>query len=230
MSNRYAPLPNPRSDRTQVNGEMEAAFDYSDDEDDDHNHSESQPLNPTNTSISNARVQSAPQPPSPGTYDFENVDYDYPPPGSPPAPSAVALPNSHGNSNGLVPTFETQRQPPRNRQWLAPVVRTVLPSQLAERLGFGQPNLSRVIGGGTNNDGVFANVTAKPSRSVTVQDGGFGYILRFEHRLIASQVTTPSLSQKPPGQRPLRRMLRHKQMQYRLIGRPQSMLPSLRTQ
>ncbi len=84
---------------------MEAAFDYSEDEDDVNMTTESQPLNPEPTS-----PQRVPPPPlpfqhSPGAYNFEFVDYDYPPPGSPPSPSATALPNNIGNSNGLVPNF-----------------------------------------------------------------------------------------------------------------------------
>jgi hypothetical protein len=160
MVNRYAPVPNPRSDR-DAEDEMEAAFDDSDDE--------SQPLNPNHQpipthqrSLSSHQIQT---PREPGTYDFENVDYDYPPPGSPPPPSAVALPNSFGNSNGLIPSFDTVRTQHGQRSWLQRVV----PTRLAQR--FQQAHPSGVVGGGEGNDGVFANVTAKPTRPVRVQDG-----------------------------------------------------------
>lgn len=87
MSGRYAPLPNPRTDRDADN-ELDAAFDDSDDEGDD---SESRPLNPAPTSPTHTSRPSIAH--VPGTYDFENADYDYPPPGSPPGPSTRALPN-----------------------------------------------------------------------------------------------------------------------------------------
>jgi len=167
MSNRYAPLPNdPRANQDSQH-EMEAAFD--DDSDDEHV-SESHPL-----------TRHIPSPPSPtripGTYDFENVDYDYPPPGSPPAPSAVALPNNFGNSNGLIPTFEldSAHSSPR-RPLMSRVLNTILPSRYGERLGYAQVPHG-VVGGGTGNDGVFANVTAKPGLPVTIQDGDETYIV-----------------------------------------------------
>lgn len=171
MSNRYAPLPNPRSGLDSQH-EMEAAFEDSDDEDDNlHDISESQPLNPNPVSPHNHQRQFS-QPRVPGTYDFENVDYDYPPPGSPPAPSSIALPNSYGNSNGLVPSFDADSAPPPpRRSWLQRGLYSVLPAQYAERLGGGPRRPQGIVGGGTNNDGVFANVTAKPTRPIRVQDG-----------------------------------------------------------
>jgi len=170
MSIRYAPLPNSRSNR-DAHHEMEAAFDDSEDEDDQHNNSESQPLNPTSTSPSTTEV-----PPAhtniPGTYDFESADYDYPPPGSPPRPSAVALPNDHGNSNGLIPSFSLDSSAPVPRRgWFKRTAAAVLPSHYVQRFGFGSQRPAGAIGGGTNNDGVFANVTAKPTRSRQIQDG-----------------------------------------------------------
>ncbi|KAF9008944.1 hypothetical protein BDQ17DRAFT_1349254 [Cyathus striatus] len=149
MSHRYAPLANdPRTDRhmhrdQQV--EMEAAFDYSDDEDDN---SESTPLNPSST--------------PPPSYDFENLDYaSYPPPGSPPTPSARALPNDIGNSNGLVPSFDHTSNPAARSE--QPWINTTLPQG--------------PVGGGTRNDGVFANVTAKPTRPLRIHDGDDTYIV-----------------------------------------------------
>ncbi|KAH7930745.1 hypothetical protein BV22DRAFT_1078559 [Leucogyrophana mollusca] len=160
MSNRYAPLPNPRTD--PENTEMEAAFD--DTESDDDQDSESHPMISTSTPSSSL----------PGTYDFEApaYDYDFPPPGSPPAPSTIALPNNHGNSNGVVPVFslDTTPQPPRTSGWFRRTAASVLPSHYVHRWGI-LPARPSIIGGGTNNDGVFANVTAKPSRGIRVQDG-----------------------------------------------------------
>ncbi|TFK75780.1 hypothetical protein BDN72DRAFT_350069 [Pluteus cervinus] len=178
MSHRYAALPNPRSAQPDRDGELEAAFDYSEDED-DHNTSESQPLNTSANTVPSAQPSTPPppQPTTPGTYDFENADYDYPPPGSPPRPSAVALPNSIGNSNGQVPSFESVPQPQPRGNWLRRTAAAVLPSQLTERLGISAQRPSHPIGGGINNDGVFANVTAKPSRQVRIQDGDDTYLV-----------------------------------------------------
>ncbi|KAJ8086787.1 hypothetical protein PM082_005612 [Marasmius tenuissimus] len=182
MSNRYAPLPNPRSDR-DAEHELEAAFDNSDDEDDDIHASETRPL--TSSSPPSAHTRNFSQSPTrtPGAYDFENVDYDYPPPGSPPPPSSTALPNNYGNSNGQIPDFDIDPNAyaPRRSLFQRTLTR-VLPSRYAERLGYSQPQTMGPIGGGTGNDGVFANVTAKPSRPVTVQEGDETYIVPEDSR------------------------------------------------
>jgi hypothetical protein len=188
MPGRYAPLPNPRADPDAQN-EMEAAFDDSDDE------GEQTPLHRPNAARSDDEPLRMPSitahpgdaahgrsAPPPGTYDFENVDYDYPPPGSPPAPSALALPNSFGNSNGVVPsssdvTVDTYRGP--RRGWFGRTAAAVLPAHYVTRLGLDRERLStndgsgsgRVVGGGMGNDGVFANVTAKPTAPMRIQDG-----------------------------------------------------------
>ncbi|KAI9000962.1 hypothetical protein BD414DRAFT_473178 [Trametes punicea] len=202
MSARYAPIPNPHTDPHVIN-EMEAAFDDSDD-DDDH----PQPMNTRNgyQSLPNAEPESpadrhdhydahhnssssAPESverPVPGGYDFENVDFDWirPPPGSPPGPSARALPNEYGNSNGLIPSFSqlrTDASPPSSRRqpgWFRRTAQAILPSHYVQRLGLAEPERPHgPIGGGTANDGVFANVTAKPSRGVRIQDGDDVYIV-----------------------------------------------------
>ncbi|TFK82372.1 hypothetical protein K466DRAFT_556671 [Polyporus arcularius HHB13444] len=174
MSARYAPLPNPHTDPDAID-EMEAAFDDSDDEDDNRT-----PLTSRNgyQSLPNAEP-SAPShdraAPVPGTYDFENADFDYvrPPPGSPPGPSTSALPNEFGNSNGLVPSFSnvTTDATPRGDGWFRRTAASVLPSHYVQRFGLGPSVPEGPVGGGTNNDGVFANVTAKPSRQVRIQEG-----------------------------------------------------------
>ena len=86
-----------------------------------------------------------------GTYDFE---YDYamlPPPGSPPRPSQLALPNSYGNTNGLLPM-----SPPsatvRTPGFLHRAFGAILPTHYTHDRR----------GGGLANDGVFGNVVAKP--------------------------------------------------------------------
>jgi len=174
MAVRYTALPNPRSDRDARHnneGEMEAAFDYSEDEDEDEDQdtSESHPLKSTSTSP--AAPQALSQQQTSRTYDFENTDYDYPPPGSPPRPSEVALPNDHGNSNGFIPSFSFDSAPGPQPNWFRRTAAAVLPSSYAQRLGFIQQRPVGAVGGGTLNDGVFANVTAKPTRPIIVRDG-----------------------------------------------------------
>jgi len=183
MAHRYTPLPNPGEDHQatqhQREVEMQAAFDYSDDEDEHHNASESRPLNPTPTS-----PVPVPQPTAhvPGTYNFEAVDYDYPPPGSPPPPSAVALPNEYGNSNGLIPAFNSSQSLGPHRMWFQRAAAALLPSSVLTRFGLAPRLPSGPIGGGTNNDGVFANVTAKPTPPIRVQDGDDTYLVPEETR------------------------------------------------
>lgn len=185
MSHRYAPLHNPRSgsqSQLEQENEMAAAFDYSEDEDDELDTSENRPLNSQSSSNTTrdtpARIlQSSPPtaPHTPGTYDFENIDYDYPPPGSPPQPSMRALPNDYGNTNGLVPHLDSIK-PPR-QSWFRRTAAAALPSKLAGSLGLAPQRPSGPVGGGTVNDGVFANVTAKPSAPVVIQDGDSTYVV-----------------------------------------------------
>ena len=165
MSARYAPLPDPHTDPL-LNDEMEAAFEEDDDDTNDE-HAESRPLNPASYASPVTRT------PTPGIYDFENFDYaSLPPPGSPPRPTSVALPNEIGNSNGLIPSSSDVRHVDAPRSsWFRRTARSILPSSLVQRFHFDHEPIPTVIGGGTNNDGVFANVTAKPSRPVQLRDG-----------------------------------------------------------
>lgn len=163
---RYSRIPNPHASTDE---ELEAAFDNSDDEADDRQDS-SAPLLPTHAPPSGSSshplaYSSRPASPTnriPGAYDFE---YDYPPPpGSPPPPSALALPNSIGNSNGYVPASPVAG-PASQPSVFRRALRTVLPRRFSEY---------NLVGGGQANDGVFANVTAKPAGTHPVggeQDG-----------------------------------------------------------
>lgn len=166
MSNRYAPLPNPRTDPDSA--ELEAAFD---DQDDDDDVDESSPL-----TFSNPLTVS-----SPSTYNFESpiCDYDQPPPGSPPQPSSHAVPNEFGNSNGIIPVFTVDSlPPPPTGPWWKRTAATVLPSHYVNRWGLtGDAASSRVVGGGTRNDGVFSNVAAKPSQGVRIEEGDNVYLV-----------------------------------------------------
>lgn len=98
----------------------------------------------------------------PNAYDFER-EYDFPPPGSPPSPSMFALPNDYGNSNGYLPTSPVIRSSPQSifRRTFG----SIFPQSFYQRV----PSDGRPRGGGTDNDGVFANVTAKPAPPASVR-------------------------------------------------------------
>jgi hypothetical protein len=160
--------------------EMEAAFDDSDDEnidDQDNEASQRRPLVPRDPAT----------PPHVAQYDFERVDYDYPPPGSPPRPSSFALPTgaAFGNSNGLVPEGPIDRPAPRpRRDWLS----RIFPwSASGSRPRAG-------IGGGSENDGVFANLTSKPTRPMRIEDADGVHIVPEETQAEAPPVCPPTHS------------------------------------
>ena len=172
----YAPLP---TQPTQEDADRDLQDAFGDDDDDDLLQS---------TRLINQNHQPGGDPPShgnrpqpiqiPGTYDFER-DYDYtmPPPGSPPEPSATALPNEHGNTNGFIPTspvttpFRSGQSTGRFSGFFRKAVGSILPTHY-QSLPTESPT-TRVVGGGIQNDGVFANVMAKPVRSApTVNDDG----------------------------------------------------------
>ncbi|KAA1467600.1 hypothetical protein DENSPDRAFT_877451 [Dentipellis sp. KUC8613] len=154
---RYAPLPNPRS-VPDAEREMDDAFAADDDDFSDHN--ETTPLNINHAHDDHS--DAPPQTPHTGAYDFER-DYDMPPPGSPPGPSSVAIPNNIGNSNGLLPTSPVVHAAPRP-SFFRRAVGALLPSHY-QRVPAAP---ARPRGGGIENDGVFANVMAKPGRQVQV--------------------------------------------------------------
>jgi len=157
MSARYSALLNPQS-QPNAERELDDAFDESDGEDDD-DELEYTPL----TQSHNIAVAAERQNSSPGTYDFER-DYDYPPPGSPPRPSAFALPNDIGNSNGQLPASPVRQSHPQP-SFFRRALGGILPTHYAP-----VPTDSVVrVGGGVENDGVFANVMAKPGRARAVR-------------------------------------------------------------
>jgi len=151
----YSPIPNPRS-APDTEQELKDAF-QSDDDDSDND-------------IQQHII------PIPGAYDFDR-EYDYPAPGSPPPPTSRALPNDYGNSNGLLPTSPIYiPQPDAGPSFLRRAVGTLLPSHYVRVPA--QAQSSRTIGGGTENDGVFANVMAKPQRSQMVRtENGEVYVV-----------------------------------------------------
>ena len=99
-----------------------------------------------------------------GIYDFER-DCDCPPPGSPPCPSSTALPNSFGTSNGNIPTSPIASAFPRP-SFFRRTFGSLLPSYY-QRVPVNEVR-ARLRGGGSENDGVFANVAAKPGSGRTV--------------------------------------------------------------
>jgi hypothetical protein len=214
MSVRYAPLPNTQTDPL-LNDEMEAAFE---DDDDDH-HVESRPLNP-------AVYSSPPRTPNPGRYDFENFDYaSFPPPGSPPHPSTSSLPNDIGNSNGLIPSPSDVRHANASRpNWFRRSARVILPNALISRLHLDYEPMHGVVGGGTNNDGVFANVTAKPSRPIQRRGGSSPFLPSFRVLIPHPQMMTmPILFRKTPRKMHLHRTHLPKPTPSHLTGKRPSM-------
>ncbi|OSD06431.1 hypothetical protein PYCCODRAFT_1431436 [Trametes coccinea BRFM310] len=182
----YAPLAGPRYAPEAAQRELEDAF--SDSEDEGQDSSESTPLTRSLPPRSDSHTHppldadaafpspaptsaaTTPQTAASGAYDFErDYDYDYarPPPGSPPGPSARALPNDIGNTNGLLPTEPIQPPRPRVPFWRK-AVGALLPQHYVS-VPSEAPG-TRVVGGGTENDGVFANVSAKPSKPIRITD------------------------------------------------------------
>jgi hypothetical protein len=171
----YASLPNPRTNPDAAR-EMDDAFD-----DDNDDHRETAPLtlhqapSPVSAEPPPSRSGSQLMPLS-NPYDFERDYYDLPPPGSPPSPSTFALPNNYGNSNGHLPTSPIASLPPQRQSIFRRTFGAWFPAWPY------QPVMSRdgrrPRGGGTDNDGVFANVAAKPASSVSVTtDNGDVYML-----------------------------------------------------
>lgn len=194
MLGRYAPLPTQQSS-TDADRELDEAFGADEDEDDSLNQEHrlsfdsTPPLTtiahlPNGTDASKActeRLDSVP-----AVYDFErDFDYTRPPPGSPPRPSAAAVPNDIGNSNGVLSTSPIQPSIPRP-SFMRRAMGAILPThytRLPTNASGAQP---AVLGGGTDNDGVFSNVTAKPSVAVRVQtDDGNVFMVPEEEQSVA---------------------------------------------
>ena len=165
----YTSLPNPKSNPER---EMADAFDLDEDVDDHHSAHESSPLTHNDIQTPSATGHVFPRESTSvlGAYDFER-EYDFPPPGSPPRPSSRALPNDFGNSNGLLPIAPIQISKPRV-SFFRRIIGAILPTHYA-KVPTSQVR-TRPTGGGIENDGVFANVTAKPqpSRVIHTEDGG----------------------------------------------------------
>lgn len=176
--------PSRHNTRLSTVREMDDAFD---DEDNDDQH-ESTPLTrfdpPSSISTAPLLYRGETDAARPNAYDFER-EYDFPPPGSPPSPSTFALPNDFGNSNGYLPTSPVIRSSPQSI--FRKTFSAILPQSYYQRV----PSEARPRGGGTDNDGVFANVTAKPAPLVPVRtDDGDIYIAPEETQQEAPPVRT----------------------------------------
>jgi hypothetical protein len=161
MSASYAPLPNFPS-APDAERELDDAFESGEGE----RENESIPLIRPEP-ISSTEIRSL----VPGAYDFEReYDYDYPPPGSPPRPTSYALPNDIGNSNGRLPSSPVPVHAPR-LSFFRRTVGAILPTHYTQVQA--DSNAVRHRGGGIENDGVFANVMAKPQKAsvVRTEDG-----------------------------------------------------------
>lgn len=160
MPARYTPLPSQRFAQ-DAERELDEAFESDNEDTASVADLESTPLTHSQATPRHAGPE-APTP-IPGAYDFER-DYDYgPPPGSPPRPSTFAVPNEIGNSNGFMPTSPVQI-PGSRPSFFRRAVGAILPTHYAR---VPTESHSEIRGGG--NDGVFANVSAKPQRPRTVQ-------------------------------------------------------------
>lgn len=153
----YAPIPSSQADAEDADRQIEEAFDISE-EDNDHDntpllarHAEVEGRTPITSRTPNTRPTT-----SSGLYNFE---YDYPPPaGSPPADLAVA--NTWGNTNGIIVTNPVNYNQNHRGNWISRTWTRVT----GGRQGV-DPDLGR-IGGGTNNDGVFSNLSSRPTSRV----------------------------------------------------------------
>lgn len=162
-SARYAPLPNPRLGGPDADREILEAFEL---DKDDEDATEETRLTSSYDTSSTHHAATSHTPTTPGTYDFEReYDYDYPPPGSPPDLSA-AIPNNYGNTNGVLP--DTPARPVLSRSSLFRRLAGALLPQHYQMVPT-EPAPSHAVGGGIENDGVFANVMAKPGRAVAIR-------------------------------------------------------------
>ncbi|KAG8865006.1 hypothetical protein FRC20_009992 [Serendipita sp. 405] len=176
MPNRgYAPIPSPQEAAEDAERQMEDAFDISDDEGDhqDHDHddssAETQPMIPAAARSPTSPTTDHHHNTDRSTYNFE-YDYTMPPPGNPPPPSALAYEdNVFGNSNGILASSSNVARPNTRGGWLQRNLGSLglVPARWTGRAA----DRGRPIGGGTNNDGVFANVSAKPTTTNSRPNG-----------------------------------------------------------
>ncbi|KAI6004338.1 hypothetical protein EDC04DRAFT_3124133 [Pisolithus marmoratus] len=186
MPGRYAPLPT-QQPSGDADRELDEAFGSDDDdlEPDQRCSSTLLTQNATNR-CSESSSKTSSDGAGVAAYDFER-DFDYvrPPPGSPPRLSAAAVPNDFGNTNGVLPTSPVE-PPALQPSFFRRAVGAILPThytRLPTSAGGSHP---AVRGGGVENDGVFSNVTAKPSAPTRVRaDDGNIYMVPEEEQNVA---------------------------------------------
>ncbi|CAG7848442.1 SubName: Full=Related to metal homeostasis protein {ECO:0000313/EMBL:CCA71227.1} [Serendipita indica DSM 11827] len=156
----YAAVPAQDTDEDQ----LEQAFAASDDEHDEHdgNNAARPLLTPSVYGPRSSHTPRTTRTTVDGSYNFE---YDYPPPpGSPPREFAIA--NHWGNTNGILVTEPVHYDPKRQGNWFTRTWRSV-----TGRGRRGTPPVG-TYGGGINNDGVFANISSRPTGTRSQQRAG----------------------------------------------------------
>ena len=221
-SGNYVPVANEPPARTP-DEEMEQAFESDDDD------TVSVPLTQLSRHQQTRQISQASSNDS-ATYDFER-EYDHPPPGSPP-PQDSAFTRAIGNSNGIIPD-------PANVIRSSPSSALSRPSFLRRAVGALLPqhysrvstsDVNDVHGSGVENDGVFSNVFARPSRSRTVQSSDGSIQEMSEDAQKDAPPVRRQLVSTPPQitNFPLfgRVIMRRNGMPFHPIGRRQYMRPS----
>lgn len=155
----YSPVTNERPAQSP-DEEMDQAFES------DHEDSDSTPLTHPSASSPERRT---PQPSRQSSfgYDFER-EYDHPPPGSPPQQPSI-LSHAMGNTNGVMPdplNVERPTSSPWRPSFFRRAVGVLLPQHYTQVPTSDAPE---VRGSGVENDGVFSNVLARPSRPTTTR-------------------------------------------------------------
>ena len=198
MPGRYAPLQT-QQPSTDADRELDEAFGVENDEDEplnqERHHSLDSTPRPAIAHVSQGADASkaGTEGPDgvPAVYDFER-DFDYirPPPGSPPAPSTAAVPNDIGNTNGVLSTSPIQPSFPRP-SFFRRAMGAILPTHYTRLPTSASGAPSAVWGGGIDNDGVFSNVTAKPSAPARVGTGdGNAFLVPEEEQSVAPPVSS----------------------------------------
>ncbi|KAG8820230.1 hypothetical protein FRC19_009035 [Serendipita sp. 401] len=141
--------------------QLEQAFAGSDNEDDGNNARDIRPL--LTPSVYGPRTGSrTPRTVNRVTEDGHyNFEYEYgPPPGSP--PRDLAVPNHWGNTNGVLISQPINYDFNSQGNWFSRTWRSLLDRNHRETPG-------KRVGGGTDNDGVFANLSSRPIRTESSQ-------------------------------------------------------------
>ena len=156
----YAPVPSSQGDAEDADRQIEDAFDISDEDHDEGQNHDNTPLLARHADAEARTPHTSRTPITRPTTSAGlcNFDYDFPPSGSPPAD--LAIPNSWGNTNGVIVSNPVNYNHNAQGSWVTRVWRRVV----GGRQGV-DPDVGR-IGGGTNNDGVFSNLSSRPTARI----------------------------------------------------------------